>query len=146
MPRVPVVPSASRRVSARARIAATALWALVGTAGCQVFMDLDTDGYDAAPTTACGGDAKCIAFDCRSGADCEGGEVCCAATDSSSPDGGTLLVSLACQAGPCESSAIQLCLSDSECGGTPGSCRACTLDGVSFSVCSSSPYAALVCP
>jgi hypothetical protein len=135
-----------RRVSARARIAATALWAIVGAAGCQVFMDLDTDGYDAAPAAPCGGDAACLAFDCRSGADCEAGEICCASTSSSSPDGGTLLASLACQAGPCGDTAVQLCLSDAECGGASGSCKACTFDGVSFRVCSSSPYATLLCP
>jgi hypothetical protein len=145
MLRVCAVSRAARRTSARGRIAATALWALVGTAGCQVFMDLDTDGYDAAPTPACGADAKCAAFDCRSAADCEAGEICCGATGASTGDGGVLVAALSCHAGPCGDSAVQFCLSDSECGGAAGSCGPCTFEGVAFRVCTSSPYSALLC-
>jgi hypothetical protein len=114
---------------------AAALLAMA-SAGCQVFMNLDVDGYDAAPTTtdaSCGGDAEiCAALACVSSADCDAGQVCCLEVGSSKP----VVVAATCQASACAANAFQLCHSGAECG-SAGSCVACSLGGVSLSVCAS---------
>jgi hypothetical protein len=123
--------------SIRGRLLALAAWSLAAGAGCQVFMDLDVSGYDAAPAAKCGSDGgpPCLSLGCASQADCDGGGVCCLTLGS----GGSTSPSeaaIACQQGPCSLSGMQLCLSDSECGGT-GSCTECTLFEVGVHVCDS---------
>jgi hypothetical protein len=130
--------SRKARRSARRRIAAIALWALVGGTGCQLFMDLDVDGYDAAPAPKCGGDAACVSINCISQGDCDGG-VCCLTVNATS----TVVASVACQQGACDTSGIQLCLTDAECG-TSGSCSPCTVGGFAVHVCSS-PVTSVIC-
>jgi|HubBroStandDraft_4_1064222.scaffolds.fasta_scaffold22857_3 hypothetical protein len=111
-----------------------AVWAGAGGAGCQLFMNLDVSGYDAAPpdAQACGADGACITFGCTSGADCDGGAFCCLGlAQSSSPSAAST-----CQPGSCGSTSIQLCKTSTECG-TSGSCSSCTLGGAALSVCDS---------
>jgi hypothetical protein len=113
-----------------------AAWAMAGGAGCQLFMNLDVSGYDAAPTgdgAACGGDgAACVSIACIASSDCDGGQICCLGIAPTGP----LSAIAACQAGPCGPTSIQLCRTDAECG-SAGSCSPCTVGGVSLSVCDS---------
>jgi hypothetical protein len=115
---------------------AFALWAAAGGSGCQLFMNLDVDGYDAAPTpsdAACPGDAPaCVSVGCISSENCDGGHICCLSIAPSGP----LVAAATCQTGPCAASGIQLCRSSAECGST-GSCAPCTVGGISLSVCES---------
>jgi hypothetical protein len=110
-------------------------------AGCQLFMNLDVSGYDAAPSDAqaCGADAPCVTLGCTSGADCDGGAVCCLTmAQSTSPAGVST-----CQRGACGAVALQLCQSSGECGSS-GSCSPCTLGGVPLYACDST-LADIVC-
>jgi hypothetical protein len=122
------------RPSRGVRSWAIAAWAMACGAGCQLFMNLDVSGYDAAPSDAqaCGADAPCVTLGCTSGADCDGGSVCCLAVVASAAPSGVS----SCQRGPCGAVAIQLCGASPECGSS-GSCSPCTLGGVPLSVCDS---------
>jgi hypothetical protein len=120
------------RVWARESIIAAV--AIAGGTGCQLFMNLDISGYDAAPDasdgSACGGDAACISVACVSSADCDAGQVCCLGIGQST----SLSVVAGCQTGACDSiTSIQLCRSSGECADS-GSCSACTVGSPSLSV------------
>jgi hypothetical protein len=123
------------RTSTRVPPWAFALWVIAGSSGCQLFMNLDVDGYDAAPEpsdAACAGDASaCVSVDCISSANCDGGQICCLSMASSGP----VVATAMCQTGPCASE-FQLCQSSTECGNGI-SCAPCTVGGVSLSVCES---------
>ena len=122
---------------------AFALWVIAGGSGCQLFMNLDVDGYDAAPEpsdAACAGDASaCVSVDCISSANCDAGKICCLAFASSGP----VIATATCQTGPCAQTGTQLCQSSAECGSSI-SCTPCTVGVVSLSVCDSM-FTPLVC-
>jgi len=130
------------RPSARVTPWALALCAFAGGTGCQLFMNLDVDGYDAAPEPSdavCAGDASaCVSVDCISSENCDGGQICCLSMASSAP----VVATATCQTGPCASE-FQLCRSSTECGDGI-SCTPCTVGGISLSVCDSM-LASLAC-
>jgi hypothetical protein len=98
-------------------------------------MNLDVDGYDAAPEpsdAACPGEASaCVSVGCISSANCAAGQICCLSMAPSGPQ----VAATACQTGPCASE-FQLCQSSAECGSSI-SCTPCTVGGISVSVCDS---------
>jgi hypothetical protein len=133
-----------KRPSTRITPWAFAVWAIAGGSGCQLFMNLDVDGYDAAPEpsdAACPGDASACAFlGCISSANCDGGQICCLSIASSGPP---LVAAAVCQTGPCAATSFQGCQSSTECGSSI-SCIPCTVGGISLSACDS-PLASLAC-
>ena len=122
-----------RRPWAWVRRSVVAVLAIEGSTGCQLFMNLDVSGYDAAPGasdgSACSGEASCLSVACASSADCDAGEVCCLGIELST----SLSAVAACKAGACGSPSIQLCKSSDECGDS-SSCSVCTLGSPSLSV------------